>query len=63
VFFDAGNLTGWESAGFGDMRYAIGVGIRYALPVGPLRIDYGINPDRRENEDFGALHVSFGAAF
>ncbi len=63
IFFDAGNLTGWEDFGLGDMRYAIGVGIRYALPVGPLRIDYGINPDRREDEDFGALHVSFGAAF
>jgi outer membrane protein assembly complex protein YaeT len=63
VFVDAGNLTGWDSAGFGDMRYALGLGIRYALPVGPLRIDYGVNPDRREDEDFGALHISFGAAF
>jgi len=63
VFVDAGNLTGWDSAGFGDMRCALGLGIRYALPVGPLRIDYGVNPDRREDEDFGALHISFGAAF
>jgi outer membrane protein insertion porin family len=45
------------------MRYALGVGLRYALPVGPIRLDYGINPDRRQDEDFGAFHFSFGVAF
>lgn len=63
VFFDAGNVRSWSDRGVEDMRYAIGVGIRYALPVGPLRIDYGINPDRREDEPFGAFHLSFGVAF
>jgi outer membrane protein insertion porin family len=63
VFADAGNLTSWNTRGFDEMRSALGIGIRYALPVGPLRIDYGINPDRRDGEDFGAFHFSFGAAF
>lgn len=63
VFADAGNLTSWDNAGIDDMRYALGVGIRYALPVGPLRLDYGVNPDRRKGEDFGAFHFSFGVAF
>ncbi len=63
VFADAGNLTDWDEAGITDLRYALGVGLRYALPVGPLRLDYGINPDRREGEDFGAFHFSFGVAF
>jgi outer membrane translocation and assembly module TamA len=46
-----------------DMRYAVGVGLRYQLPVGPLRIDYGYNPDRKAGERTGALHLSFGFAF
>ena len=64
VFADAGNLISQaEDAGFDDMRYAIGLGLRYQLPIGPLRIDYGVNPDRRDGEAFGALHFSFGFAF
>jgi outer membrane protein insertion porin family len=64
VFADAGNLLPNASdAGFDDMRYAIGLGLRYQLPIGPLRIDYGVNPDRRDYEDFGAFHFSFGFAF
>ena len=64
VFIDAGNLLpNAEDAGFDDMRYGVGVGLRYRLPIGPLRLDYGVNPDRRPDEDFGAFHFSFGFAF
>jgi outer membrane protein assembly complex protein YaeT len=64
VFTDAGNLVPTsEDIGLSDMRYAIGGGLRYKLPVGPIRLDYGVNPDPREFEDFGAFHFSFGFAF
>lgn len=64
VFFDAGNLLPTsEDIGLNDMRYAIGAGLRYKLPVGPIRLDYGVNPDPRPFEDFGAFHFSFGFAF
>ncbi|HWM24039.1 MAG TPA: outer membrane protein assembly factor BamA [Chthoniobacterales bacterium] len=70
AFFDAGNLLPSSenpfarvSAGFDDMRYAIGLGLRYRLPIGPIRLDYGYNPDRRAGEDIGAFHFSFGFAF
>lgn len=63
VFVDAGNLRGHTDVGIEDMRYAVGLGLRYALPVGPIRLDYGFNPDRRADEDVGALHFSFGVAF
>jgi outer membrane protein assembly factor BamA len=70
VFIDAGNLLpnandlfGSFDAGLQDMRYAIGLGLRYKLPVGPIRLDYGVNPDPRPDEDFGAFHFSFGFAF
>jgi outer membrane protein assembly factor BamA len=64
VFFDAGNLLpDADNPGFSDMRYGIGAGLRYKLPIGPIRLDYGVNPDPREHEDFGAFHFSFGFAF
>jgi outer membrane protein assembly complex protein YaeT len=64
VFTDAGNLLpSSEDLGLNDMRYAIGAGLRYKLPVGPIRLDYGVNPDPHEFEDFGAFHFSFGFAF
>ncbi|HEY2614460.1 MAG TPA: BamA/TamA family outer membrane protein, partial [Chthoniobacterales bacterium] len=60
VFVDAGNLLPSASdpfssidAGLNDMRYAIGLGLRYRLPIGPMRIDYGFNPDKRADEDTG----------
>ena len=64
VFVDAGNLLpDARSPGLNDMRYGIGAGLRYNLPIGPIRLDYGINPNPRPNEDFGAFHFSFGFAF
>lgn len=64
VFLDAGNLLeNADDFGFGEMRYAVGFGLRYKLPIGPLRLDYGVNPDPRGGEAFGAFHFSFGFAF
>ena len=64
VFFDAGSLseTGAQIP-TSNIRTAIGFGFRYALPVGPLRFDVGINPDRKPTESWGAAHISFGFAF
>ena len=63
-FVDVGNVYG-----FGvkfdptDLRYAAGGGVRWLSPFGPIRIDYGINLDRRSGEDFGAFHFSVGSPF
>jgi outer membrane protein insertion porin family len=70
MFVDAGNLLpglgdlfDGVNASLDDMRYAIGLGLRYKLPIGPIRLDYGYNPDPHVNEDTGAFHFSFGFAF
>ena len=64
LFFDSGDLLPTsEHPGVEDMRYALGAGLRYQLPIGPIRLDYGWNPDRQPGEDFGAFHFSFGFAF
>ena len=64
VFVDAGNLLrDASSLSLDDMRYGIGAGLRYNLPIGPVRLDYGVNPDPRPDEARGAFHFSFGFAF
>jgi len=64
VFFDGGALylqerpILWE-----DFRKTAGVGLRYATPVGPISVDYGIKLDRRYDESFGQFHFSIGTIF
>ncbi|MDB6073915.1 MAG: outer membrane protein assembly factor, partial [Verrucomicrobiaceae bacterium] len=66
-FVDAGSLQGREKGSvlpsFDDIHYAAGLGLRYRLPFGPLRVDYGVNLNRHEGEPIGALHIGFGFAF
>ncbi|HEV7401877.1 MAG TPA: BamA/TamA family outer membrane protein [Chthoniobacteraceae bacterium] len=63
-FIDAGNLAGDHSdAGFDEMRYAVGLGLRYGLPFGPVRLDVGLNPMPKLDEKWGAVHFSIGLAF
>ena len=60
VFTDAGNLLpSSEDIGLNDMRYAIGAGLRYKLPVGPIRLDYGVNPDPRDGRRFRRVPFQF----
>jgi outer membrane protein insertion porin family len=64
TFFDIGNVYGFGTR-FDptDTREAAGAGVRWHSPFGPIRVDYGINLDRRRGEDFGALHFSVGSPF
>jgi len=64
VFVDAGNvLSEARDFGFQNMRYAVGAGLRYNLPIGALRLDYGLNPSPRDGEAQGAFHLAVGVAF
>jgi outer membrane protein insertion porin family len=62
AFIDAGTV-GATPTDMGPMRLGVGPGLRYASPVGPLRIDVGFNPDRRTGERRMMIHISFGMAF
>jgi outer membrane protein insertion porin family len=70
-FVDVGNVYGFgNDFDLTDQRYAVGGGIRWQSPFGPIRVDYGINPDRRltngpgtKREDFGAIQFSVGSPF
>lgn len=64
VFWDAGNvITNASNFGLENMRYAIGAGLRYNLPIGAIRFDYGLNPDPKDGEAQGAFHFAIGVAF
>ena len=60
AFFDAG---GNGSNPFDNFATGVGGGVRYNLPIGPVRVDYGVNPAPRKNQSFGVLSLSFGFAF
>jgi outer membrane protein insertion porin family len=60
AFFDAG---GTGSAPFDNFATGIGGGVRYNLPIGPVRVDYGLNPAPKKNQSSGVLSLSFGFAF
>jgi outer membrane protein insertion porin family len=64
VFFDVGNAYGYGTD-FDptDVRKGIGVGVRFASPFGPLRLDYGYNLDRQGDEKTGYVHFSVGSTF
>jgi outer membrane protein insertion porin family len=63
-FFDIGNVYGFGTA-FDptDLRYGPGAGIRWQSPFGPIRVDYGLNIDRRPGEGFGSFNFSVGSPF
>ena len=46
-----------------QLRYAVGPGIRYDTPIGPLRFDVGFITDRRPDEPFGRVELSIIQAF
>jgi outer membrane protein insertion porin family/translocation and assembly module TamA len=71
-FFDAGNVwaRSW-GVDLHDLRYAIGPGLRYLTPIGPIRLDLGYQlnpvPDLLVNGSPQTrryrLHFSIGQAF
>ena len=45
------------------LRYAVGPGVRYNTPIGPVRFDVGFIIDRRDDEPFGHIELSILQAF
>ncbi|RYD60455.1 MAG: hypothetical protein EOP83_19365, partial [Verrucomicrobiaceae bacterium] len=63
-FIDAGSLSAInEGLNFDSAELAAGLGIRIDLPVGPIRLEYGQNLTKDENESSGIWHFAIGAAF
>jgi outer membrane protein insertion porin family len=64
VFFDIGNVYGFGTKfDLTDLRTALGGGLRWLSPFGPIRVDYGFNLDPRPGDRSGAFNFSVGSPF
>jgi outer membrane protein insertion porin family len=64
LFVDAGNVYGFGTKfDITDLRTAVGGGLRWLSPFGPIRVDYGFNLDQRPGEKPGAFNFSVGSPF
>jgi outer membrane protein insertion porin family len=62
VFFDTGNS--YENFdNFGKLRYTAGAGVRWISPMGPIRIEWGYNLDRKPDEKSSRIEFTFGSFF
>jgi outer membrane protein assembly complex protein YaeT len=72
LFLDGGNV--WADAWgirLGDLRYAVGTGLRYETPIGPMRFDFGyqLNPvpdllvNGQPQKRRWRIHFSIGQAY
>jgi outer membrane protein insertion porin family len=64
IFTDFGNVYAanqdWD---FSDYKKSAGVGLLWASPLGPLRLAWGFNLDRKEGEDSSTWDFSMGGNF
>ncbi|MFO7601674.1 MAG: outer membrane protein assembly factor BamA [Candidatus Desulfacyla sp.] len=66
VFFDAGNVydtnyaTSASEWSFSGIKKSAGAGVRWYSPIGPLRLEYGWNLDKKEDESSGRWEFSVG---
>lgn len=64
LFLDAGTLS--QTVGdlpSAQVEVALGLGIRFDLPIGPVRLEYGYNLTRDEDDPSGTFHFAIGMAF
>ncbi len=62
VFADAGNSYD-EDESIGELRYTSGLGIRWISPIGPIRIEWGYNINRKPGEGSSKVEFTFGTFF
>lgn len=64
VFYDTGfvheDADDWD---WNELRKSVGFGFRWLSPMGPLRLEWGMNIDPREDEDTSLWDFSIGGRF
>ncbi|MGW8160745.1 MAG: outer membrane protein assembly factor BamA [Desulfobulbales bacterium] len=61
-FYDAGNV--YESAwDFTDIKQSVGAGVRWASPMGPMRLEWGFVIGPEPDEDSSNWEFSMGGSF
>ncbi|MDR7145636.1 translocation and assembly module TamA [Rhizobium sp. BE258] len=62
-FIDVGTVSADTFPDFGDFRAGAGVGIRYATPFGPLRLDFAVPLNKYENGTAYGIYAGIGQSF
>jgi outer membrane protein insertion porin family len=63
-FVDSGNVFARATKiDLAELRTAVGSGVRYKSPFGPIRVDLGFKINRQPGEGLTAWFISFGQAF
>jgi outer membrane protein insertion porin family len=63
-FVDSGNVFARATKiDLAELRTAVGSGVRYKSPFGPIRVDLGFKVNRQPGEGLTAWFISFGQAF
>lgn len=60
TFFDAG--TAYDDSP-SDIRYTAGLGIRWISPIGPIRLEWGKNLNKKPGEKASRFEFAFGTFF
>jgi len=64
AFFDAGSISGvGESTLSDNLRYAVGVGISWVSPFGPLKLMYAAPLNEQAGDNTQPLQFQFGQQF
>lgn len=62
-FVDAGVVSGDLTPDFSDIRAAAGIGLRYATPFGPLRLDVAMPLDKYPGGSSYGIYAGIGQSF
>lgn len=64
IFTDIGNVfTDPDTVTIDGITETLGLGVRYATPIGPLRLDWGYLLDAGPGQDPNRFHFAIGQAF
>lgn len=62
-FIDAGAVSKEMYPDFSDIRAGAGIGLRYATPFGPLRLDFAVPLNQYENGTKYGIYAGIGQSF
>lgn len=62
-FIDAGTVSASMIPNFSDIRAGAGVGLRYATPFGPLRLDVAVPLNKYDNGTKYGIYAGIGQSF
>ena len=64
AFYDTGTVFRHISDfNVGDFTHTLGFGIRYETPLGPIRVDFGFNLNRKPGESLNKVFFTLGHTF